>query len=324
MEHQMLTISSPPHITGNDTTKKRMRDVLIALAPAFLFGVYYYGFRGLMITVLAIVAAVAAEALYQRAVGKKVTINDLSAVLTGLLLAFNLPPAVPFWIPVLGSFFAIIVVKQLFGGLGQNFINPALGARAFLLASFPVHMTNWTFSEASYQIVDGVAGATYLNIIKRVPEFTPEQSDYMALLFGKVGGCIGEVSAAALIAGGAYLLVRRVINWRIPVFYIGSFAVCAFVFGRQGFFAGEFILFEVLAGGLMLGAFFMATDYATSPITPNGKIIFAIGCGFLAVMIRFYSGYPEGICYSILIMNIFVPFLDKYTRPRIYGRRKKA
>jgi len=301
-----------------------MRDVLIALTPALLFGAYFYGFQGLMITVLAIVAAVAAEALYQRILGKKVTINDLSAVLTGLLLAFNLPPAVPFWIPILGSFFAIIVVKQLFGGLGQNFINPALGARAFLLASFPVHMTSWTFSESSYQIVDGIAGATYLNILKRAPEFVPDQADYMAVLFGKVGGCIGEVSAAALIAGGIYLLVRRVINWRIPVFYIGSFAVFAFVFGRQGFFAGEFILFEMLSGGLMLGAFFMATDYATSPITPNGKIIFAIGCGFLAVMIRFYSGYPEGVCYSILIMNIFVPFIDKYTRPRIYGKRKEG
>ncbi|MCL2436547.1 MAG: RnfABCDGE type electron transport complex subunit D [Clostridiales bacterium] len=318
MQHQMLTVSSPPHINGKDTTTRRMRDVLIALAPALLLGIYYYGIPGLMITALAIIAAVFAEALYQKVTGQKVTINDLSAVLTGLLLAFNLPPAVPFWIPILGSFFAIIVVKQLFGGLGSNFINPALGARAFLLASFPVHMTNWTFAP------DSVASATYLALMRN-PLFAPEHADYMAVLFGKIGGSFGETSAVALIIGGIYMMIRRVINWRIPVFFIGSFALFAFVFGRHGgFFSGEHLLFELLSGGLMLGAFFMATDYATSPITPNGKIVFAIGCGFLAVMIRFYSGYPEGVCYAILIMNIFVPIIDKYTRPRIYGRRKKA
>jgi len=306
-----------------------MRDVLIALMPAFLFGVYFYGIPGLLTIVLAVVSAVFAEALYQKVMGKKVTVYDFSAIITGLLLAFNIPPSVPFWIPILGSFFAIIVVKQLFGGLGANFINPALAARAFLLASFPVHMTNWTFgpdSIASPTAVDGVATATYLAILRTIPEFTPGQSDFMAVLFGKVGGSIGEVSAAALIAGGIYLLARRVINWRIPVFYIASFAVFAFIFWRNGFFAAspESIMFELLNGGLMLGAFFMATDYATSPITPKGKIIMGIGCGFLAVMIRFYSGYPEGVCYSILIMNIFVPLIDKYTRPRVYGRRIKA
>jgi electron transport complex protein RnfD len=190
-------------------------------------------------------------------------------------------------------------------------------------------MTNWTFSEANYQIVDAVSGATYLSILGRVPEFVPAQADFMAVLFGK-SGSLGEVSAVAIIIGGIYMLVRRVINWRIPVFYIGSFAVFAFIFGRNGFFSAspEMILFELLSGGLMLGAFFMATDYATSPISLNGKILFAIGCGFLTVMIRFYSGYPEGVCYSILIMNIFVPFIDKYVRPRVYGkpygRRKKA
>ena len=315
MEHQMLTVSSPPHISGKDTTVRRMRDVLIALAPAFLLGMYYYGVKGFITTALAIIAAVAAEALYQKLTGKKVTINDLSAVITGLLLAFNLPANVPFWIPILGSFFAIIVVKQLFGGLGANFINPALGGRAFLLASFPIHMTNWTFAP------DSVASATYLARIKR-EFFTPEYADYMAVLFGKVGGCIGETSAAALIIGGLYLIFRKVINWRIPVFYIGSFAVFAFVFGRDGLFTGQHILFELLSGGLMLGAFFMATDYATSPITPNGKIIMGVGCGFWAVMIRFFSGYPEGVCYSILIMNIFVPLIDNYTRPRIYGKRR--
>ena len=318
MEHQMLTVSAPPHIYGKDTTTRRMRDVLIALAPAGLLGIWYYGIPGLVTIVIAIAAAVVAEALYQKIAGKKVTINDLSAVLTGLLLAFNLPPAVPFWIPIIGSFFAIIVVKQLFGGLGQNFINPALGARAFLLASFPIHMTNWTFAE------DSIASATFLARLKLEPYFSPTQADYLETLFWKIGGSLGETSAVALIAGGVFLLVRRVINWRIPVFFIGSFAIFAFIFGRDGLFTGQYILFEVLTGGLMLGAFFMATDYATTPIAPIGKIIMGVGCGFLAVMIRFHSGFPEGVCYAILIMNIFVPFIDKYARPRIYGRRKKA
>jgi len=288
-----------------------MRDVLIALAPAFLMAVYRYGIQALFVTAIAVLSALLAEYLFQRVAGKAATINDFSAAITGLLLAFNLPPNVPFWLPVAGSFFAIIVVKQLFGGLGSNFINPALAARAFLLASFPVYMTNWT-------LPDAVSGATYLAQIKQSPAFSPLASDYMALLFGKTGGCIGEVSAAALVIGGLYLLVRKVINWRIPVFYIGSFAVFGLIIGRTGFFSVN-VLFEVLSGGLLLGAFFMATDYATSPITPNGRIIMGIGCGFLTVIIRFHSGYPEGVSYAILIMNLFVPLIDKYIRPRVYG-----
>jgi len=187
-----------------------------------------------------------------------------------------------------------------------------------LLASFPVPMTTWRLPP------DAVTGATYLGYIKENPGFIPEMSDYMALLFGRIGGCIGETSAVALLAGGIYLLVRKVINWRIPVFYIGSFAFFAFVLGREGqpLFSGN-ILFEVLAGGLLLGAFFMATDYATAPISPNGKIVMGIGCGFLTVLIRFYGGYPEGVSYAILIMNLFVPLIDMYIRPRIYGRSKK-
>jgi electron transport complex protein RnfD len=315
--NQIMTVSSPPHLYGTDTIQKRMRDVLIALAPAFCMGLYHYGVQAFYTTVIAVMSALLAEYLYQRVMNKPVTVNDFSAAITGVLLAFNLPPDVPIWIPVIGSFFAVIVVKQLFGGLGSNFINPALAARALLLASFPVHMTNWTFAP------DAVSGATYLAMIKGNPSWSPELSDYMALLFGKVGGCIGETSAVALIIGGIYLLVRRVINWRIPVFYIGSFALFAFIFGRTGFFSGN-ILFEVLNGGLLLGAIFMATDYATSPITPNGKIIMGIGCGLLTVFIRFFGGYPEGVSYAIIIMNLFVPLIDKYVRPRIYGKRRKS
>ena len=314
--NQIMTVSSPPHIYGTDSIEGRMRDVLIALSPAFIMAVYHYGVQALYTTATAVITALLAEYLYQRVMGKAVTIHDYSAAITGVLLAFNLPPDVPFWLPIVGIFFAIIVVKQLFGGLGSNFINPALASRAFLLASFPVHMTNWSFAP------DAVSSSTYLAMVKHNPAFSPEAADYAALLFGKIGGCIGETSAAALIIGGIYLLVRKVINWRIPVFYMGSFALFAFIFGRTGFFSGN-ILFEVLNGGLIMGAFFMATDYATSPITPNGKIVMGIGCGFLTVFIRFFGGYPEGVSYAIIIMNLFVPLIDKYIRPRVYGRRRK-
>ena len=313
--NQIMTVSSPPHLYGADTIETRMRDVLIALAPAFLLALYRYGIPAFYTTAITVISAVFAEYLFQKIMGKTVTINDYSAAITGVLLAFNLPPNVPLWMPVIGSFFAIIVVKQLFGGLGSNFITPALAARALLLASFPVHMTKWTLPP------DAITGATYLAMIKVNPSFSPGISDYTALLFGKVGGCIGETSAAALIIGAAYLLIRRIINWRIPVFYIGSFTVFALIFGRTGFFSGaENILFEILNGGLLLGAFFMATDYATSPITPNGKIVMGIGCGFLTVVIRFFGGYPEGVSYAIIIMNCFVPLIDKYVRPRVYGK----
>jgi electron transport complex protein RnfD len=318
--NQIMTVSSPPHLYGTDKIENRMRDVLIALSPAFFMALYRYGIQAFYTTAIAVISAMLAEYLYQRVMNKPVTVNDYSAAITGVLLAFNLPPNVPLWLPVVGSVFAIIVVKQLFGGLGSNFVNPALAARALLLASFPVHMTNWTFAPE----VDAVSSATYLAIIKENPAFIPETADYMALLFGKVGGCIGETSAVALLLGGIYLLVRKIINWRIPVFYIGSFAVFAFIFGREGFLSGSNILFEILNGGLLLGAIFMATDYATSPITPNGKIVMGIGCGFLTVFIRFFGGYPEGVSYAIIIMNLFVPLIDKYIKPRVYGKRRKA
>jgi electron transport complex protein RnfD len=311
-----------------------MRDVIIALLPASIFAVYCYGLHTFIVMAVSVVSAVIAEFLFQRVAQKKVTIDDYSAVITGLLVAFNLPPDVPYWIPLIGSAFAIIAVKQLFGGIGQNFVNPALAARAFLLASFPEQLTTWTFAADAVTgatTADAITGATYLAILKTDPGFVPQFADYMALLFHKMGGCIGETSAVALFAGGIYLIARKVINWRIPVFYIGTFALLVFVFGREfqekGLFTGN-VLFEVLNGGLLMGAFFMATDYATSPISPKGKVIFGIGCGFLAYIIRFYGGYPEGIMFSILIMNLFVPLIDKYVRPRIYGKphgkRKKS
>jgi electron transport complex protein RnfD len=315
--YKTLTVSSPPHIYGKGTIESHMRDVLIALAPAGLVGIYVFGRGVALVMAVCVLSCILAEFLYQRVTGKPATVGDLSAAVTGLLLAYNLPPAVPLWLCALGSFFAIVFVKQLFGGLGSNFMNPALAARAFLLAAFPVHMTTWSFP-------DMTAGATYLSILREDPSFVPQMADYIAAVTGMEGGCVGETGTLALLAGGLYLIIRKVINWRIPVFYIGSFAVFAFVFGRNGFLQGQFILFEALSGGLLLGAFFMATDYATSPISPNGKIIMGIGCGFLTVLIRFHGGYPEGVSYAILIMNIFVPTIDKYVKPRLYGRKRNA
>jgi len=313
----ILTVSSPPHIFGRDTVRRRMRDVLIALSPAAIAAIYVYGTHVLSVMAVAMASAAGAEFIFRKVTGKKNTIADMSALITGLLVAFNLPPAAPLWLAAVGGAFAIVVVKQLFGGLGQNFLNPALAARAFLLASFPTYMTNW----APRPDFDGVAEPTLLAVARATENFVPRAGLYAELLFHKVGGTIGEVSALALIAGGVYLLVRRVINWRIPVFYIGSFALFAFVLGREAFFSGD-VLFEVLSGGLLLGAFFMATDYATSPISPGGKVIMGIGCGFLTVLIRFYGGYPEGVSYAILLMNLLVPVIDRHVRPRVYGKAR--
>ncbi len=238
---------------------------------------------------------------------------DLSAVVSGILLAFNLPVTAPLWLPVVGSFFMIIVVKMCFGGLGHNFMNPALAGRAFLMASWPALMTR--FVEPFYKLewwntADAVTSATPLN-----SEFTGTVSN-MDLFLGNVGGCIGETSALALLLGGAYLLIRRIITWRIPVCYIATVAVISAIFGHN-------VPFELFAGGLMLGAIFMATDYTTSPVTPLGQIIYAVGCGVLTCVIRFVGGYAEGVSYSILLMNIAAPLFDKLTPPRIYGKRSE-
>lgn len=310
MAETMFTVSSSPHIRSNDTVKSIMRDVIIALLPATIAGVYYFKIQALLVILVSIASCVGSEYIWQKLTKQKVTISDYSAAVTGLLLAFNLPPTVPLWIPVIGGAFAIIIVKQFFGGLGQNFMNPALAARAFLLASWPVQMTTW--------VVDGVTGPTPLGILKEGGASLPSVFD---VFIGHVGGCIGETSALALIIGGLYLIYKRVISWRIPVAYIGTVFVLMTVLGRKGFMTGNPV-FEIFAGGLILGAIFMATDYSTSPITPLGQIIMGIGCGLLTSVIRLYGGYPEGVSYSILIMNLFVPLIDKYTTPRVFGEVK--
>ncbi|MBK5240485.1 RnfABCDGE type electron transport complex subunit D [Clostridium sp.] len=306
----MYTVSSSPHIKSNDSVQGIMRDVIIALLPATFAGIYFFGLQAFLVTLISVLSCIASEALWQKLTHRKITIGDLSAVVTGLLLAFNMPAAVPLWLPAIGGFFAIIIVKQFFGGIGQNIMNPALAARAFLLTSWPVHMTNFT--------VDGVSAATALGILK---EGGGDLPSLMSLFIGNVGGCIGETSVIALLIGAAYLLYKKIISWHIPVAYIGSVFILTFIFGRDGLMTGN-ALYEILAGGLILGAFFMATDYTTSPMAKRGQLIFGIGCGVLTAIIRIYGGYAEGVSYSILIMSLFVPFIDKFTALRIFGEVK--
>ncbi|MDE5864223.1 MAG: RnfABCDGE type electron transport complex subunit D [Lachnospiraceae bacterium] len=306
---QTMKISSCPHFRDSETTTNMMVQVIVALMPAAIFGIYNFGVRALGIILITVVSCVIFEAGYQKLIGAKVTVMDLSAVLTGLLLALNLPSEVPFWIPVLGSFFAIIVVKQLFGGLGQNFMNPALGARCFLLISFTGRMTTFTY--------DAVTTATPLAQLK-----AGESVDVLSMLLGTTAGTIGETSAAALIIGGLVLIFRRVINFRIPVFYIGSFSVFIMIYALA---TGKgidlaFLLAHLFGGGLMLGAFFMATDYVTSPITPNGKIIFGILLGFLTFLFRIYGGSAEGVSYAIILSNLLVPLIERVTVPKAFGK----
>lgn len=306
---QTMKISSSPHIRDKETTTNIMGQVIAVLMPATIFGIYNFGVSALIIILITVLSCVVFEAAYQKLLGLKVTVKDLSAVLTGLLLALNLPPGVPFWLPVLGSFFAIVVVKQLFGGLGQNFMNPALGARCFLLISFAGHMTTFTY--------DAVTTATPLADLK-----AGGNVDVLSMFLGTTAGTIGETSALALMIGGGVLIAGRIINYRIPVFYIGSFAVFIMVYALasgKGFDI-SFLMAHLFGGGLMLGAFFMATDYVTSPITPNGKIIFGILLGFLTFLFRIFGGSAEGVSYAIIIGNLLVPLIERVTVPKAFGK----
>ncbi len=308
-----ITVSSTPHIRSNDTTSKIMFDVMLALLPATAVGLVYFGFSALLVVLVSVGSAVLFEYLFQTIAKKDITVGDYSAVVTGLLLALNLPPEVPLFVPIIGSFVAIVIVKQLFGGVGQNFMNPALGARAFLMASYPTAMATFT--------VDSVATVTPLAALNEGATFVPAPVDYMNAFMGNIGGCIGEVSALAILLGAAYLFYKKIITWHIPVSYLGTAFVLFFIFGRDGLFTG-LPIYELLLGGILLGAFFMATDYSSSPISSKGKIVFGMGCGILTVIIRTFGGYPEGVSYSILLMNLTVPLIDKYTKPRVFGTSK--
>lgn len=310
---KVLKVSSSPHVRAKHNTRSIMLDVIIALIPSLLAATYFSGMRALFVTALCVVSCVFFEWVWQKAVHKPITIKDLSAVVTGILLAYNLPVATPIYVIIVGAFVAMILAKQLFGGLGQNFINPALAARAFLLAAYPNAMTNWTVN------VDAATGATPLALMKQGHlESLPTLTN---AIIGNIGGCFGEASAIALLIGGLYLMYRKVISWHIPVCYLGTLFLVTLLFGGNGAYYAFYSLF---IGGAMLGAFFMATDYTTSPMTVKGQVIFAVCAGLIAGVIRLFGGYPEGVSYSILIMNLAVPLIDRYVKTPQFGGGKKA
>ena len=320
-----LTISSSPHAHSTTTTQTVMRDVLLALLPALIGSVVFFGLRALMVTLVSAAACVFFEWGYRKMMKLDNTAWDLSAVVTGVLLAFVCPPTIPYWMIVVGALFAIVLVKQLFGGIGKNFVNPALAGRAFMF-SWPVAMATWVkvgFSNAAPLVgsADIVTQATPLSAMHQ-GYFDPALGTIKDLFIGNVGGCIGETSAVLLLIGFVYLLVRKVISAHIPVAYIATVAVLAFLF-PMGNDRLVWTAAQVFGGGLMLGAIFMATDYVTSPITKMGQIIFGIGCGVLTIAIRYFGGYSEGVSYAILIMNLCVVLLDKVGRPKKFGSPKK-
>lgn len=325
-ENQLLTVSPSPHMKHPDTITSIMGDVIIALLPALAWGVYMFGGRALFVVLISVVSCVLFEAAAQFILKKPVTVRDLSAAVTGVLLAMNLSPAVPLWLPVAGAFFAVVVVKQLFGGIGKNIVNPALAARVFLFA-WPGEMGIFVEPKSALSAfkinldsADVVASATPLVSLKQ--GVLPNVSVF-DLIIGNTGGTIGEISAFLLAAGGIYLIVRKVITWHIPAAYIGTVALIAFFFPQNNL-SLDFMLCEILSGGLFLGAIFMATDYVTSPITAKGKLIYGAGCGLITIFIRYFGGYPEGVSFSILIMNLLVWYIDKFTKPVRFGGGKNV
>ena len=320
-----LTISSSPHVHSPVTTQTIMRDVLIALAPALVGSIYFFGLRALMVTLVSVAACVFFEWAYCKIMKRHCKVYDLSACVTGVLLAFVCPVTIPYWCIVIGAFFAIVVVKQLFGGLGRNFVNPALAGRAFMF-SWPVLMSNWVkvgWENAAglFSTADAVTAATPLASMHQ-GYIDESAGSILDMFLGNVGGSLGETSAALLLVGFVYLLIRKVISARIPVAYIATVAVLAFLF-PQGNDRVTWMATQLFSGGLMLGAIFMATDYVTSPITKLGQIIFGIGCGVLTILIRYFGGYSEGVSYAILVMNCLVVLLDRIGRPTKFGVPKK-
>lgn len=310
-----LIVTSSPHIIDNITTSRIMLDVLIALVPAFIMSGVIFGPRAILLTITCICSCIVFEAMMQYLTKKTITVTDLSATVTGLLLAFNLPSNLPYWMAIIGSFVAIVIVKQLFGGIGQNFVNPAITARIVLLVSFSTQMTTWPLPKQILEAPDAITGATPLGIMNMGGDLATLPSNW-DMFFGFIGGSLGETSAIALLIGGIYLLARKVIEPAIPFAFIATVAVLAVL-------AGQDPIFHICAGGVMLGAFFMATDYATSPLTTSGRIVFGIGCGVLTMGIRLFGSYPEGVSFAILFMNILTPHIDNLSRRRLYGGGKK-
>lgn len=322
-----LIVSSSPHVRSSEDTSYIMKQVIVGLLPATLGALYFFRLSALNVMFFCILGAVGSEFLYQKITKQESTIGDFSAVLTGLLLAFNVPASLPWWMCILGSAFAIIVVKMVFGGIGNNFMNPALAARAFLLASFPVAMTAWSkpgVNWVSSGNIDAYTTATPLSFLKNGVEgisgVANSGTSLMDMMIGNIGGCIGETSAILILIGGLYLIYKGIITYVIPVFYIGTVFILSFVLGG---FNLNFAIYQLLAGGLMIGAFFMLTDYTTSPMTTKGQVIYAVLAGVIATVIRLYGGYPEGVSYSILLVNVMAPLIDKYVKNRVFGEVAK-
>ena len=314
MSDNKLYVSSSPHLRSDENTTKIMKDVIIALIPAVIASLIFFGYNALITYVVAIISCVGFEKLSRKVMKRNNTTKDLSAVVTGVLLAMNLPCNINPFITVFGSLVAIVVVKQMFGGIGQNFVNPAITARIVLLVSFPVAMTTWTkpFFYINTSDVDALSSATPLtNITQGI------NTSYFDLFIGNVGGSMGETCALALIIGGVYLVIKKIISPIIPLCFIGTVFVMALCLGQDP-------IFHILSGGVMLGAIFMATDYTTSPMTKWGKVVFAIGCGIITMLIRLYANLPEGVSYSIILLNILVPHIEKITMPKPFGEEKKA
>jgi electron transport complex protein RnfD len=326
---QPLIVSVSPHVRDEESIAKIMWTVNLALLPAFIMAVYYFGPRALYVTALCIVTSVISEYLFQRWLNKKITVNDGSAFLTGLLLGLNLPSGVPFYIPLVGSFVAIVITKTLFGGLGYNIFNPALIGRAFLLLTWPKLMTKWIEPTAQFVGLDAKSTATPLGILKEegvtklIEHFGDKAGVYKSLLFGSTAGSLGETSAIALLIGAGILFYKRYITWHIPFSFLGTVALAAWIFGgKEGLFTGDPVI-HLLSGGLMLGAFFMATDYVTCPTIKKGQIIFGIGCGAITMLIRLKGGFPEGVMFAILLMNCFAPLIDRNVKPEQFGAVKE-
>jgi electron transport complex protein RnfD len=324
-----LYLSSSPHVHSGDTTTKVMRSVLYSLVPACGVAVYFFGPSALSVLLIATLGCLAAEAVCQRLMGQPVTIADGSAAITGVLLALNLPPTCPWWMTLLGAVIAIVIGKQVYGGLGSNPFNPALVARVVLLISFPVQMTTWSAPAPLGSGLDLVTTATPLGEWKNAVMLTGEmpaemQGSMVSYFLGNMPGCIGEVSALALLLGAGYLLYRRILTWHIPATYVGTVILLSGVFWLINPAKYPSPVFHLLTGGLVLGAFYMATDMVTTPVSARGMLIFGVGCGVLTVLIRLFGGYPEGVSFAILLMNAATPLIDRYTKPRTFGTSRRG
>jgi len=319
-ERIVLDVAYQPQVRTRMDTRRIMLNVMLALLPSLAAAAYEFGYKPVLMVAVSMASAVFYEWLYRRLMKKPESISDLSACLTGMLLAMTLPTTAPWWLPLIGNLFAIVIVKQLYGGIGKNFLNPALAARAFLIASYAGIMTNWAAPRA--MSVDAATMATPMSYLY-AGEPMPEYFTYKNMFLGVMPGCFGEACTLALLAGGLYLIARKIISWRIPVSFIGTVCLLNLIFGHEGYDNFSWMMYNLLSGGLFLGAFFMATDYTTSPVTMPGQLLFGFGCGAITVLIRYFGSYPEGVSYGILIMNICTWAIDKAFRRRQFGVSKE-